>query len=104
VVRLVCYYHSLFWHQELTIFRIYWIDPIVYAFDALLSNEMNNKVLPCVGPNLVPNGPGYASAVNQACTGVRGALPGATSVTGAQYLSSLSYSHSNLWRNVGIVW
>ncbi|EHK99732.1 putative ABC transporter G family member 14 [Glarea lozoyensis 74030] len=85
-------------------FWIYWIDPIVYAFDALLSNEMNNKVLPCVGPNLVPNGPGYASAVNQACTGVRGALPGATSVTGTQYLSSLSYSHSNMWRNVGILW
>ncbi|EXM18559.1 hypothetical protein V3481_018957 [Fusarium oxysporum f. sp. vasinfectum] len=83
---------------------IYWIDPVAYAFDALLSNEMHGKHVPCAGPHLVPNGPGYASAVNQACTGVRGALPGATSLTGDQYLASLSYSHSHVWRNVGIVW
>jgi ABC-type transport system involved in cytochrome bd biosynthesis fused ATPase/permease subunit len=40
----------------------------------------------------------------QACTGVGGALPGATSVTGEQYLASLSYSPSNIWRNFGILW
>ncbi|KAH7333166.1 putative Brefeldin A resistance protein [Rhexocercosporidium sp. MPI-PUGE-AT-0058] len=83
---------------------IYWIDPLAYAYDALLSNEFNGKVLPCVGPNLVPNGPGYGSLENQACTGLRGAPTGATSITGAQYLDSLKYSHSNMWRNIGIVW
>ncbi|KAG4436662.1 hypothetical protein IFR05_007841 [Cadophora sp. M221] len=83
---------------------IYWINPLAYAYNALLSNEFNAKVLPCVGPNLVPNGPGYGSIENQACTGVRGALPGAASVTGTQYLDSLKYSHSHMWRNIGIVW
>ncbi|KAH8704060.1 ABC transporter [Talaromyces proteolyticus] len=83
---------------------IFWIDPLAYAFDALISNELHDKIIPCTGPNLVPNGPGYDSAANQACTGVRGALPGATSVTGQQYLESMSYSHSHIWKNVGIVW
>ncbi|KAL3481319.1 ABC-2 type transporter-domain-containing protein [Aspergillus californicus] len=83
---------------------IFWIDPLAYAYDALVSNEFHNTIIPCVGPNLVPNGPGYGSAAHQACTGVRGALPGATLVTGDQYLDSLTYSYSHLWRNVGIVW
>ncbi|CEL10431.1 hypothetical protein ASPCAL13550 [Aspergillus calidoustus] len=83
---------------------IFWIDPLAYAYDALVSNELHNTTIPCVGPNLVPNGPGYGSTANQACTGVRGALPGATVVNGDQYLGSLTYSHSHVWRNVGIVW
>jgi ABC-type transport system involved in cytochrome bd biosynthesis fused ATPase/permease subunit len=57
-----------------------------------------------VATNLVPNGPGYADAAHQACTGVGGALPGNTFVTGEQYLGSLSYSSSNIWRNFGIIW
>lgn len=60
--------------------------------------------MPCVGPNLVPNGPGYSSNVNQACSGVRGAELGASSVSGDQYHASLNYSHSDLARNIGIVW
>ncbi|CZR66015.1 probable ATP-binding cassette multidrug transport protein [Phialocephala subalpina] len=83
---------------------IFWVDPLAYAYDALLSNEFHDKILPCVGTNLVPNGPGYSAITNQACTGVRGALRGATSVTGEQYLESLKYSYSHMWRNVGIVW
>jgi ABC-type multidrug transport system permease subunit/ABC-type multidrug transport system ATPase subunit len=41
---------------------------------------------------------------HQACTGVGGARPGATTVTGEEYLASLSYSAGNIWRNFGIVW
>ena len=84
--------------------RIYWIDPLAYGFSAVLANEFKGTVIPCVGINLVPNGLGYADAMYQACTGVGGALPGATSVTGEQYLGSLSYSADNIWRNFGIVW
>jgi ABC-type multidrug transport system ATPase subunit len=83
---------------------IYWIDPLAYGFSAILANEFKDAVLPCVGVNLVPNGPGYTDALYQACTGVGGAPVGATSVTGAEYLASLSYSASNIWRNFGILW
>ena len=84
--------------------RIHWIDPIAYAFNALLSNEFNNKIIPYVGPKLVPSGAGYDSIANQACTGVRGAPPGASSVNGTQYLDSLKYSHAHMWRSIGIIW
>ena len=83
---------------------VYWINPMSYAFDALLSNEFHGKFLPCVGNNLVPSGPGYTHALHQACTGVDGAVQGNTYVTGDQYLAALSYSHTHVWRNFGIVW
>ncbi|KAF1354842.1 ABC transporter [Delphinella strobiligena] len=83
---------------------IYWINPMAYGFEALLGNEFKDKVIPCVNNNLIPNGPGYLTATaNQACAGVGGAPVGATSVTGEQYLASLSYSSSHVWRNVGIL-
>jgi len=84
--------------------RIYWIDPLAYGFSAILANEFKGQIIPCVANNLVPNGPGYSDLVYQACTGVGGALPGATHVTGEQYLASLAYSSGNIWRNFGILW
>lgn len=69
-----------------------------------MANEFKGKIIPCVGINLVPNGEGYGNSLYQACTGVGGALLGAVSVTGDQYLGSLSYSVSNIWRNFGIIW
>lgn len=83
---------------------IYWIDPLAYGFEALLSNEFHGKNIPCVGNNLIPQGPGYEDPTYQSCAGVGGAVPGSISVTGDQYLGSLSYSHSHLWRNFGINW
>ena len=84
---------------------IYWINPMAYGFESLASNEFHHQNIPCVGTNLVPSGPGYEPNTSfAACTGVGGASPGATSVTGDQYLDSLSYSHSHLWRNLGIIW
>lgn len=82
---------------------IYWINPIAYAFNALMSNEFHNKIIPCVGNNLIPNGPGFEDQSYQACAGVGGAVPGQAYVTGDDYLGSLSYSHEHLWRNFGIV-
>ncbi|KAJ5369162.1 ABC multidrug transporter atrF [Penicillium cataractarum] len=83
---------------------IFWIDPLAYGFEALLSNEFHNKIIPCVGTNLIPQGPGYTDSAHQSCAGVGGAIQGNTFVTGEQYLSSLSYSHAHLWRNFGINW
>lgn len=83
---------------------IYWIDPLAYGFEALLSNEFYGKEIPCVGTNLIPNGPGYENSLYQSCAGVGGAVQGAISVSGVDYLASLSYSHSHLWRNFGILW
>lgn len=83
---------------------IFWINPMAYGFDALLSNEFHNKIISCVGPNLIPSGPGFTNEDHQACAGVGGARTGQSFVTGDDYLSSLSYAHSHVWRNFGIIW
>ncbi|KAF2017942.1 ABC-transporter [Aaosphaeria arxii CBS 175.79] len=83
---------------------IFWINPMAYGFEALLGNEFHGQEIPCVGPYLVPNGPGYGpDEGSQACTGVGGARVGATSVTGDDYLAHMSFSHSHIWRNFGII-
>lgn len=83
---------------------IYWINPMAYGFEALLGNEFHGQEIPCVGPNLVPNGEGYVSGQSpQACTGVGGARVGASSVMGDEYLEHLGFSHGNIWRNFGIL-
>ncbi|KAH4116313.1 hypothetical protein HBH47_169040 [Parastagonospora nodorum] len=83
---------------------IYWINPLAYGFEALMANEFKDRIIPCAFNNLVPNFlPQYLDKNHQACAGIAGALPGATEVTGEQYLASLSYSPSNVWRNVGIL-
>lgn len=83
---------------------MFWINPISYAFDALLSNEFHDKIIPCVGSNLIPSGPGFEDDAHQACAGVGGAVPGESFVTGDAYLGSLSYAHNHIWRNFGILW
>ncbi|KAK1237420.1 hypothetical protein MKX08_003045 [Trichoderma sp. CBMAI-0020] len=82
---------------------IFWINPMAYGFEALLGNEFHSQDIPCVGPNLVPNGPSYTEGIGgQSCAGVGGALPGATSLTGDDYLAHMSFSHRHIWRNFGI--
>lgn len=76
---------------------------MAYGFEALAGNEFHNQIIPCVNNNLVPNGPGYNNTDFQACTGVRGAPVSAASLTGDDYLNGLSYSHSHVWRNLGII-
>ncbi|EGY21389.1 brefeldin A resistance protein [Verticillium dahliae VdLs.17] len=83
---------------------IFWVNPLAYGFDALMANEFQGKTIPCIGHNLIPNGPGYADSNFQSCAGILGATQGATFVTGEQYLDALSYSHSHIWRNFGVVW
>ncbi|KAJ5964002.1 uncharacterized protein N7479_003878 [Penicillium vulpinum] len=85
---------------------IFWLDPLAYGFEAMLSIEFHDKThIPCVGTNLIPNGPGYEDvAAHQACAGVPGAIPGQNFVVGENYLASLSYSYSHVWRNMGINW
>ncbi|OAL48993.1 multidrug resistance protein CDR2 [Pyrenochaeta sp. DS3sAY3a] len=83
---------------------IFWSNPMSYGYEALLGNEFKDVAFDCVGPMLIPSGPGYdASVGGQACTGVGGARPGASSVTGEQYLESLSFKSSHVWRNVGVL-
>ncbi|KAL8899655.1 MAG: hypothetical protein Q9207_006085, partial [Kuettlingeria erythrocarpa] len=81
---------------------LYYVNPVTYSFEAVLSNEFAGRIMECAPSQLVPQGPGVQPEY-QGCA-QSGAQVGSTSVTGEQYLSSTyDYSRSNLWRNFGVV-
>ncbi|KAH9470565.1 hypothetical protein Pst134EA_007812 [Puccinia striiformis f. sp. tritici] len=83
---------------------LYHINPVNYAFSALMANEFKGLDISCEGPYILPNGPGYPAILgpNQICT-LRGSKPGNPIVAGADYIrASFNYSTSNIWRNFGI--
>ncbi|CAG7977867.1 unnamed protein product [Penicillium nalgiovense] len=80
-----------------------WINPVFYAFEALITNEFHGREFPCT--EFVPSGLGYENIppFQQTCT-AHGSVAGSSTVSGtAFYQSSYSYSHGNRWRNEGIL-
>jgi ATP-binding cassette, subfamily G (WHITE), member 2, PDR len=79
---------------------INYINPVSYAFEAILANEVHNQQYQCAPTSLVPP---YGTGNNFQCA-VAGAMPGQTSVLGDDWLlSSYGYSYSHVWRNLGIL-
>jgi ATP-binding cassette, subfamily G (WHITE), member 2, PDR len=79
---------------------INYINPVAYAFEALMTNEFSGREFPCPEYSLIPQ---YGELPNRICT-VVGSVPGKSSVSGDVYLDvAFSYYASNEWRNVGIV-
>lgn len=81
---------------------LYYISPISYAFEAVISNEFAGRIMNCADAQLVPTGPGTIAA-NQGCD-LTGAAVNAHTVTGAAYLeTTYTYTRSHLWRNFGVL-
>lgn len=81
---------------------IYYITPLSYAFEGVLTNEFSGRALPCSPSQLIPQGPGVDRRY-QSC-GTTGYPLGQTSIDGSQYLrANYSYTRHNLWRNFGVV-
>ena len=81
---------------------LYWVNPVGYSFEAVLTNEFSDRTMECAPSQLVPQGPDVDPAF-QGCR-LTGATPNSRSVSGADYLeASFNYSRANLWRNFGVV-
>lgn len=77
---------------------IRWINPIYYAFEALVANEFHGREFECA--SFVPP---YGEGNSSVCASV-GAVPGQRTIQGDEYIASnYNYSHSHLWRNYGIL-
>jgi ABC-type multidrug transport system permease subunit len=77
-----------------------WINPIAYAFEALLVNEVHGREFPCAPTSLVPP---YGTGNLFQCA-VAGAVAGQTTVSGDRWVnSSYGYSYSHIWRNLGFL-
>lgn len=82
---------------------LYYINPLSYSFEAVISDEFYNKNIPCAPEQTVPSGPGYTNPEFQGCAST-GAEVGSLSVSGSRYLQeSFDYTRSHLWRNFGVV-
>ncbi|KIJ53326.1 hypothetical protein M422DRAFT_222683 [Sphaerobolus stellatus SS14] len=82
---------------------ISYINPLKYAFEALLTNELHGLNGQC--SSVIPAGPGYEnmSLVNKVCTTV-GSQPGSASVDGDVFVYlTYGYTFSRLWFNFGIL-
>ncbi|KAF1989863.1 ABC drug exporter AtrF [Aulographum hederae CBS 113979] len=81
---------------------LYYINPLSYAFEAVLTNEFSDRTMDCNPQQLVPQGPGVDPAF-QGC-GLTGAAPNSKVVAGSDYLqATYTYTRSHLWRNFGVV-
>ncbi|KAJ2437842.1 ATP-binding cassette transporter snq2, partial [Coemansia sp. RSA 2440] len=83
---------------------IYWgINPLAYAYKALMANEFRNLELECTGMSLVPSGPGFDDIAHQVCT-LQGARPGELNVLGRDYIAvGYQIYIKDQWKNFAAV-
>ncbi|CAI5760584.1 unnamed protein product [Candida verbasci] len=84
---------------------ISYINPVLYAFEAIIASEFHGRKMQCVGSYLTPSGPGYQNLASgeQTCSFV-GSVAGQNWISGDSYLKlAYTYSFSHVWRNLGIL-
>jgi ABC-type multidrug transport system ATPase subunit/ABC-type multidrug transport system permease subunit len=79
---------------------ISFINPLSYAFEALLVNQAHGTNYPCTA--IIP--PYWNISVDAFTCAVPGAISGQTYVSGDDWFeTAYGYSYSHLWRNIGIL-
>lgn len=79
-----------------------WINPVQYAFEALMANEFYKLQIKCEPPYIVPDGPNAVSG-RQSCA-IQGSEPNQLTVPGSRYIeTAYTYTRAHLWRNFGII-
>jgi ABC-type multidrug transport system ATPase subunit len=81
---------------------LFYVNPIAYSYEAVLTNEFADRVMECNPSQLIPQGPGVDPRY-QGCA-LTGSTLGESSITGSQYLTAnFQFTRSHLWRNFGVV-
>ncbi|KAK6881967.1 ABC multidrug transporter SNQ2 [Candida tropicalis] len=84
---------------------ISYINPVLYAFEAIIASEFHHRKMECTSEYLTPSGPGYENVGEgeQVCA-FTGSIPGTKWVSGEKYLSvSYTYKFIHVWRNFAIL-
>ncbi|KAF8850810.1 hypothetical protein BDZ45DRAFT_708183 [Acephala macrosclerotiorum] len=82
---------------------INYLNPVAYAFEALMANEFHNRDFPCA--QFIPAGPTYmnATGTERSCL-VAGGTPGSDFINGDAYIKGVyKYEYDHIWRNFGIL-
>jgi ABC-type multidrug transport system ATPase subunit len=81
---------------------LFYVNPLSYSYEAVLSNEFSDRIMQCAPSQLVPQGPGVVAGY-QGCA-LTGSPLGQTTVPGSQYLqANFQFTRHHLWRNFGVV-
>lgn len=82
---------------------INYINPMGYAFEAVMINEFRNKYFEC--SDIIPRGSEYENTPSEyKICNVASASPGQFSIFGNDYLvKKFKYNTGHLWRNLGIL-
>ncbi|KAL5349619.1 Multidrug resistance protein [Pseudogymnoascus australis] len=83
---------------------INYLDPVAYAFEALMVNEFSGRKIPCT--QFVPRGSDYdlLTLANKVCV-TTGSEAGSDVLDGDVWLRvNYGYERSHIWRNLGILW
>ncbi|ODV65866.1 pleiotropic drug resistance protein PDR [Hyphopichia burtonii NRRL Y-1933] len=81
---------------------IHYLNPMSYAFEALIANEFHNREFPC--SDFVPSGQNYPTTGDYSVCSVIGAEAGNFRVNGDRYINTaFKYYNHHKWRNWGIV-
>ncbi|KAI9935030.1 hypothetical protein ASPWEDRAFT_117761 [Aspergillus wentii DTO 134E9] len=80
-----------------------YLDPIAYAFEALMINEFSGRRFPC--STYIPAGPGYENTpLSSKICSSKGAKAGNDFIDGDAFINiSYEYYAPHLWRNFGIL-
>lgn len=82
---------------------ITYINPVTYAYGALVGSDISPLEMECVEPQYVPYGPGYEDPAYRSCT-LEGSTTGSSVVSGESYLvAGYGASTQHVWGNIGIV-
>lgn len=86
------------WFRWLT-----FINPVTYAYGALMSSDIGPMSIQCVDPQYVPYGDSYTDPLYRSCT-MQGSTAGSSIVDGNTYLRT-EYGNvtQHTWGNVGII-
>lgn len=81
---------------------LFYVNPISYSYEAVLSNEFADRQMECAPSQLVPRGSNAVKG-HQGCA-LTGSTQDQTSVSGSQYLTAnFEFTRSHLWRNFGVI-
>lgn len=81
---------------------INYVNPVAYAFEALIGNEFHKQEYSC--KDFIPRGENYPTEGPYFVCSVVGSQMGETFVNGDAYVSlAFDYSYSHGWRNWGII-
>lgn len=105
------FFASFYQNDELTVRRLFYLNPLGYGYSAIFANEFSRLDFQCDQAYTIPRNipqagvtgfPDSGVSDNQLCS-LPGSVPGQDVISGDAYMAAaFDYYSSNIWRNVSV--